>query len=95
MPQASNSFFRSEPVSVGGMPFGDGDAAIASLHGSTIAISRPPRMTNWSIAYSVASDRFCASATSSTWMSGSITCASVVTVFTWLVCRSSMVEAYG
>ena len=59
------------------MPLGEGVAAIASLHGSTITISRPPRMTNWSIAYSVASDRFCASATSSTWMSGSITCASV------------------
>ena len=50
-------------------------------------------MTNWSIAYSVASDSFCASATSSTWMSGSITCASVLTVFTWLVCRSNCVEA--
>ena len=50
MPQASNSFFRSDEVSVGGMPVGEGMAASASLHGSTITISLPPRMTNWSMA---------------------------------------------
>ena len=93
MPQASNSFFRSECVSVGGMPPWDWVAASASLQGSTMTISRPPRITNWSIAYSVASDRSRASATSRTWTSGGITCASVAMVRTWLVWRSSMEAA--
>ena len=50
MPQASNSFFRSLDVFSGGIPVWVGVAASASLCGSTIAISRPPRMTNWSMA---------------------------------------------
>ena len=77
------------------MPFGDGRAAIASLHGSTIAISRPPRMTNWSMAYSVASDRFCACGDQQHLDVGIDHLRVGGDRLHRLVCRSSMVDAYG
>ena len=95
MPQASNNFFMSEEVSDGGIPLGDGAAARASLQGSTMTISLPPRMTNWSMAYSALSDRPRAEATSRTWMSGSIPGALAGTIRTSLVWRSSTVTAQG
>ena len=82
-------------MSAVGRPSGPGRAASASLTGSTIAISRPPRITNWSIAYSAASDRCCAWATSSTCTSGSIAWASSGTFRTAKLCRSCNAEAHG
>ena len=81
MPQASNSFFRSELVSVGGMPVGVGRRRLrlrSPDRPSPSAGRRASRTGRSRIASR--SERCCAWATSSTWMAGSITCASIGTV---------------